>query len=205
MLVQELALSCGIKMSESIAKRFSSHHHCFLTRRFDRKSDGTRIHFASAMTLLGKIDGEDAAEGLSYVDIVDFITTQGANINADLEQLWLRIIFNICVSNTDDHLRNHGFLLTENGWELSPAYDINPIEDGLGLKLNINENDNALDLNLAFEMYPYYRLNEKKALELIKKVKSVCANWRLLAKKFGISRSDQEIKAKAFGNFVDLD
>ena len=204
MLVQELAIHCGINMSKSVAKRFSSRHHTYLTKRFDRKVDGTRIHFASAMTLLGRIDGDDAAEGLSYVDIVDFITTQGANANADLEQLWLRIVFNICVSNTDDHLRNHGFLLVENGWQLSPAYDINPIEDGQGLKLNINENDNALDLNLAFEMYPYFRLKEKRALELIKKVKSVVANWRLLTKKFEITKADQEIKAKAFENFVDL-
>jgi serine/threonine-protein kinase HipA len=176
-----------------------------LTKRFDRKVNGTRIHFASAMTLLGSIDGDDAADGISYLDMVDFISREGASANTDLEQLWLRIVFNICVSNTDDHLRNHGFLLMENGWQLSPAYDINPIEDGQGLKLNINENDNTLDLNLAFEMYPYFRLNEKRAIELIKKVKSVVADWRSIAKKFEITKADQEIKAKAFENFVDLD
>lgn len=205
MLIQELAIHCGINTSKSVAKRFSSRHHTYLTKRFDRKVDGSRIHFVSAMTLLGRIDGDDAAEGISYLDMVDFISREGANANTDLEQLWLRIVFNICVSNTDDHLRNHGFLLMENGWQLSPAYDINPIEDGQGLKLNINENDNALDLNLAFEMYPYFRLNEKRAIELIKKVKSVIADWRLLTKKFEITKADQEIKAKAFENFIDLD
>lgn len=84
-----------------------------MTKRFDRTEKGERIHFASAMTLLGHVDGEDYGEGVSYLELVEFIVTRGANVNKDLEQLWRRMVFSICVANTDDHLRNHGFILTK--------------------------------------------------------------------------------------------
>ena len=111
----ELAKAAGINMAECKAQQFSSKHHTFLTKRFDRTSDGQRVHFASAMTMLGFVDGQ---EGASYLDIVDFLTTYGGNVEADLEELWRRIVFSISVSNTDDHLRNHGFILHPEGWEL---------------------------------------------------------------------------------------
>jgi len=204
-IVHEMAQKCGVTMSIAIAQKFSSRHHTFLTKRFDRTGNGGRIHFASAMTLLGKVDGNDASDGVSYLDLVDFISVHGSKVNEDLEQLWLRIVFNICISNTDDHLRNHGFLLSESGWQLSPAYDLNPIEDGVGLKLNVSESDNSLDLNLVFETYPYFRLKESRAIELIQKVKTVVKDWKIFAKNLNISKADQEIKAKAFENFIDLD
>ncbi len=194
----ELAIAAGINMIESQAKKFSNNNHTFLTKRFDRSENGSRIHFASAMTLLGHIDGEDSSEGLSYLELAEFITLHGVKVNEDLEQLWRRIVFSICVSNTDDHLRNHGFILTSQGWVLSPAYDINPVETGNGLKLNITENDNALDLKLALEVCIYFRLSQKRAEEIIEEVKSSVKNWRKIASKYGISNAEQELKSRAF-------
>lgn len=194
----ELALAAGIEMVASQAQKFTTKHHTFLTKRFDRTNTGNRIHFASAMTLLGYVDGQDYEQGISYLELVEFIYRQGANVRGDLEQLWRRIVFSICVSNTDDHLRNHGFILTYQGWRLSPAYDINPVETGTGLKLNISEDDNALDLSIAVQVCSYFQLSEKRALEIINEVQSAVQNWRKVATKYGISKSEQELKAMAF-------
>lgn len=198
MVTYELALLAGINMAKSQAKKFTSNFHTFLTKRFDRTAHGKRIHFASAMTLLGYTDGQDYKDGISYLELVEFITNNGANTEEDLKQLWRRIVFSICVSNTDDHLRNHGFILTNNGWVLSPAYDINPVETGTGLKLNISENDNALDLNLALEVSIYFRLENDEAVSIINEVKQAVSNWRVIANNIGISRAEQELKARAF-------
>jgi len=194
----ELALAAGIKMAEAQAKKFTTNNHTFLTKRFDRTESGERIHFASAMTLLGYMDGEDHGDGVSYLELVEFIITNGANVNEDLEQLWRRIVFSICVSNTDDHLRNHGFILTPRGWILSPAFDINPVETGTGLKLNISDSDNALDLNLALEVSTYFRLNQERAFQIIQEVKNAVRNWRTIARKYGLSHLDCELKSTAF-------
>jgi serine/threonine-protein kinase HipA len=198
MVTYELALTAGINMAECLVRKFSSNHHTFLTKRFDRVSHGGRIHFTSAMTQLGYEDGADAAMGVSYLELVDFITTHGANVKDDLQELWRRIVFSICVSNVDDHLRNHGFLLSNEGWILSPAYDINPIETGTGLKLNISNDDNSLDLNLAMEVHEFFRLQEKEAREIIQVVKASVSNWRKVAAMYGISKVSQELKAPAF-------
>ncbi|MCD4682095.1 MAG: HipA domain-containing protein [Bacteroidales bacterium] len=198
MVTYELAKSAGINMINSMAKQFSTSHHTFLTKRFDRTDSGERIHFASAMTMLGFADGQDHEDGAGYLDLVEFIVANGAKVNADLEELWRRIVFSICVSNTDDHLRNHGFILTDKGWVLSPAYDINPVETGTGLKLNISENDNALDLELAMEVYEYFRLTMAGANQIVQEVKSSVQNWRNVANKFGISKAEQELKTLAF-------
>ncbi len=197
LLAYELALQCGISMANSKAQRFSSKKHTFLTKRFDRIKQ-KRIHFASAMTLLGYSDGADASQGVSYLELADFIIQKGADVNADLLQLWKRIVFSISISNTDDHLRNHGFLLTKKGWKLSPAYDVNPVENSLGLKLNISENDNALDFDLALEVAPYFRINKANAENIITEIKKKVSQWRNIASKIGISRLEQENKADAF-------
>tara|TARA_B110000305_G_C19247393_1_gene543016 strand:- start:388 stop:717 length:330 start_codon:yes stop_codon:yes gene_type:complete len=102
------------------------------------------------------------------------------------------------VSNTDDHLRNHGFILTSTGWRLSPAYDINPVETGGGLKLNISENDNSLSLELALDVATYFRLSPKKATEIIDKVQKAVQPWRAIATRYNISRGEQALKANAF-------
>jgi len=198
MVTYELAVAAGINMAESRAQKFSSSHYTFLTKRFDRTEQGERHHFASAMTMLGYNDGQDHTDGISYLELVEFLQNYGNNVKTDLEELWRRIIFSICVSNTDDHLRNHGFILSDKGWLLSPAYDINPVETGTGLKLNISDEDNALDLDLALQVAEFFRLTKTRSLEIIEEVKAAVSNWRVVANKYGISRAEQELKALAF-------
>lgn len=198
MITYELAIGAGITMADSKAQKFSSNNYTFLTKRFDRTADGKRIHFASAMTMLGYTDSQDHEDGISYLELAEFISENGANVTEDLEELWRRIVFSICVTNTDDHLRNHGFVLSESGWLLSPAYDINPVETGTGLKLNISDNDNSLDLGLAMEVREFFRLTEDRAHEIMEEVKASVRNWKDLAAKYGISRAEQELKAFAF-------
>jgi serine/threonine-protein kinase HipA len=198
MVVHELALLAGLNVAESRTGTYYGKQHTFLTKRFDRNKKGERIHFASAMTLLGHTDGTDFQSGVSYLNLVEFISKNGATVSSDLEELWRRILFSICVRNTDDHLRNHGFLLTERGWVLSPAYDINPVETGTGLSLNISENDNSLDVSLAKEVAPYFRVSEKRGNEIIKVVKKAVEQWSVVAKKYGISKSERDVMARAF-------
>lgn len=166
MVVYKLALKAGVDMAECEIKQLNSNQHTFLTKRFDR-INGERLHFSSAMTQLKYFDGE---EGASYLELAEFLIANGANTKADLAQLWRRIVFyhlarktpsgrggcQIAVSNTDDHLRNHGFIHTGKGWVLSPAYDINPVPDRNGLHLNIDEIDNQLDFELAFSVIDYF-------------------------------------------------
>jgi len=194
----ELAIAAGINMAESKAQKFSSDNYTFLTKRFDRTDNHERIHFVSALTMLSYKDGQYHTDGASYLEIVEFIMSNGANVDQDLEELWRRIVFSICVTNTDDHLRNHGFILTDGGWLMSPAYDINPVETGSGLKLNISDSDNSLDLDLALEVCEFFRLEKDRAKKIIAEVKSAVRNWSIIATKYGISKSDQDIKAIAF-------
>ncbi len=197
MVVNELAQKAGVNMAKGKVQRFNNRYHTYLTKRFDRTSKAERIHFASAMTLLGYTDGERSA-GASYLELVEFITRHGAAVERDLEELWRRIVFSICVSNTDDHLRNHGFLLTDSGWLLSPAYDINPNEYGKGLHLNISDKDNSLSLDLALEVAEYFRLDTTKANHIINQVRNVTGSWKKVAAKYKIPNTEQERMAQAF-------
>jgi HipA-like C-terminal domain./HipA-like N-terminal domain. len=198
MVVYDLAKRAGLNITEAMVRKFTSNYHTFITKRFDRTTKGERIHFASAMTLLGYTDGVGFQEGVSYLELAEFIVKHGAMVDRDLEELWRRIVFSICVSNTDDHLRNHGFLLTEKGWILSPAYDMNPIETGTGLKLNISENDNSLDLNLALEVSEYFRLSSEKSTQIIDTVKKSIKNWSVIANQYKIPKAEQEMMSNAF-------
>jgi serine/threonine-protein kinase HipA len=189
-VVYELARACGIEMAESKADIFYSDRHTFLTKRFDRDKDGNRLHFFSAMTLLAYQDGADANAGVSYLELAELLMQRGAQPEADLKQLWKRIVFNICVSNTDDHLRNHGFLLTNKGLRISPAYDINPNPKGYGLNLNIDEHSNALDLDLALKIAPYFRIDENNASEIILSMKTSLAQWETIAEAMDMSRKE---------------
>ncbi|MFT4022157.1 MAG: HipA domain-containing protein [Flavihumibacter sp.] len=162
-----------------------------MTKRFDRRKED-RIHFASAMTLLGYNDGASAITGVSYLHIAEFIMRHGARPDDDLQELWRRIVFNICISNSDDHLRNHGFLLTPKGWVLSPAFDINPIPSSTGLSLNISEYSNALDLDLASEVAEKFRVTEKKREAIIDKVTKTASRWQEVAAGVGISRNEMQ-------------
>ena len=196
MVCYELALAAGVDMFPSEIKRFSSGHHTFLTKRFDRDGE-KRLHFSSAMTQLQYYDGEQS-QGASYLDIAEFISNCGAQTEADLAQLWRRIVFNIAVSNTDDHLRNHGFLLTKKGWKLSPAYDLNPIVGKHGLHLNITNADNALDYQLAFDVKDFFRLSQTQATQIYDEVLIAVKQWQTVAKQLGISRAEQAMKQSAF-------
>lgn len=198
MVVNELAVNCGITVAKSMAQKFSGKQHTFLSKRFDRDVSGARIHFASAMTMLEMTDGADYSTGASYLSLVEFILANGADVDRNLEELWRRIVFNIAVSNCDDHLRNHGFILTERGWVLSPAYDVNPDEYGNGLKLNISEEDNSLDFDLAISVAPYFRISTPTAVSILSAVKKSVSGWTKVAMKYGISRSEQEQVGSAF-------
>ena len=155
------------------------------------------------MTLLGLQDGADHVEGVGYLDLVGFIMQNCPETKEDLEQLWRRMVFNILVSNTDDHLRNHGFILTDTGWRLSPAYDMNPNEMGNGLTLNISENSNELDISLALETAHLYQLKSDRAESILKEMQQEISHWRTVAKKLGISHSEIEQTKRAF-RLVDL-
>ena len=193
-----LAKKCGLNVAEGEIKKFSNKSHTFLTKRFDRNKMGQRIHFASAMTMLGRVDGADHNNGLSYMEIAEFLIRNGSDTDNDLEELWRRIVFNISIKNTDDHLRNHGFLLTEKGWKLSPAFDINPNEFGSGLSLNISETDNALDFDLAISVAEYFRVTKLKANKIIKQIKETVPEWRKVAQDVGISKAEQDRMSIAF-------
>ncbi|MCA6422845.1 MAG: HipA domain-containing protein [Flavobacterium sp.] len=196
-LAYQLATKAGIEMAPCRMDRILGKHHTFFTKRFDREN-GERIHFASAMTMTGNNEDTIRDNQASYLDIAEFISNHGANIEANLHQLWRRIIFNIAISNTDDHLRNHGFILTKEGWILSPAYDLNPSIDKDGLALNIDTDNNALDFDLAKSVGEYFRLNKNQMEEIIRQVLGVTTKWKTMANEIGISRSEQELMEKAF-------
>lgn len=198
-VLHALAHACGLNVPESSARRFAYDDHTFLVQRFDRTAEGRRIHFASAMTLTGRRGGDDAAVGASYLELARVLIDHGANPADDLHELWSRIVFFMLVSNTDDHLRNHGFLLhTGRGWKLAPAFDMNPVPASEGLQLNVSEVDNALDLDLAREVAPYFRVAAKAAGEIIERFRGVVSQWRTIARKLRIPAREQERMAESF-------
>lgn len=198
MVVHELAVLCNLNVPEARLENFSKTGSTFLTKRFDRVGD-RRVHFASAMTLLGKNDGANASDGSGYSDIANIIRRNGMMPKRDLFELWRRIVFNMAVSNTDDHLRNHGFLIGNSGWILSPMYDVNPNIYGDTLSLNVDADSNLIDFNLALSVAKLYGLTETQAVNELKEIKNVVeTNWRKLAGKFGLSRSETEEMAPAF-------
>lgn len=196
-LAFQLAINAGIEMAPSRIEKIAGNHHTFFTKRFDREN-GERIHFASAMTMTGNNEDTIRDNHASYLDIAEFISNHGVNIEANLHQLWRRIVFNIAISNTDDHLRNHGFILTNEGWILSPAYDLNPSIEKEGLALNIDTNNNALDFELAKSVGEYFRLNTTQMDEIIDCVLKAVGNWKQTAKEIGIQRAEQELMIGAF-------
>ncbi len=183
----ELAKMAKIEVSPAQLKRFTSKHHTFLTKRFDRRK-GKRIHFASAMTLLNRKDGDQAESGASYLDLADFIIKNGAQAEKELKELWRRIVFNVLVSNTDDHLRNHGFILTSKGWLLAPAFDINPSESGNGLTLNISKDDNSQNLELVMDVSPCFRLKPQEAKKILNEVVTAVRKWKTVASKYVLAK-----------------
>lgn len=197
-IVNQMAKELGLNVADGDAKIYSQKQHTFLTKRFDRTIKNERIHFASAMSLLGYKDGYNYKEGGSYLELVELLEQYGSDPNDDIRELWRRIVFSVAISNTDDHLRNHGFLLSKNGWKLSPAYDINPIEKGTGLSLNISEDDNSLDFDLCIEVIDFFRWEEKEAMDFIEQTKKIVNEWRAKAKKMNISHKEQVMMESAF-------
>lgn len=203
MVVHQLAEAAGIDVPTARIEKFggkragSNGHHTYLSRRFDRSDDG-RLHFASAMTMLGRTDGTTGVDGASYLDLAEVLMQFGAGPAEDLEQLWRRVVFFVCVSNTDDHLRNHGFLLEPTGFRLAPAYDLNPNPDGEGLTLNISESDNAQDLELVLSVAELFRLSQQRATAIRDEVVANVREWRRVAGEHGLSKSQQQRMQRAF-------
>ena len=194
----ELAERCGLNVPPARLETFTRNGSTFLVKRFDREGE-RRVHFASAMTLLGKTDGASSTDGSGYYEMAEFLRAGGCNPKEDLLELWKRIVFNMSVSNTDDHLRNHGFLLKGKGWRLSPAYDVNPVPYGNELSLNVSPGDNTIDVDLAIETCDYYGLNRSEAERLAERICCIVReSWEAVAVRYGIGRSEIEEMRPAF-------
>lgn len=198
MVAHDLAALCGLNVPEAKLEKFSPLGSTFLIKRFDRMGS-KRVHFASAMTLLGKTDGASAADGSSYLDIAAFIKSYGAQPKKDLGELWKRIVFNMAVTNTDDHLRNHAFILTDKGWILSPLYDVNPVPYGDELSLNVDEEDNSISIDLAVQTAVRFGISESDAEAQAEEIlKIVREDWEKTAAGYGLSRRQIEEMRPAF-------
>ena len=197
-VVHDLAGLCGLNVPEAKLEKFSNLGSTYLIKRFDRVLN-KRVHFASAMTLLGKTDGASAADGTSYLDMAAFIKSYGAQPKQDLLELWKRIVFNMAVTNTDDHLRNHAFILTEQGWILSPLYDVNPVPYGDELSLNVDEEDNSISIELAISTAVRFGISENDAKDYAKDILAIVSeNWEKTASGYGINRRQIEEMRPAF-------
>lgn len=185
-----LALQAGIHVAETRLWGGLGKYHTLLSKRFDRTDEGRRIHFASCMSLLGLKDGDNAQGGYGYLDIVDFILQGCCDVETNLRELYRRVAFNICIGNSDDHFRNHGFLLTPKGWTLSPAYDMNPTNN-LYQSLLINAVSNKADIQVLLESCEDYMINRKVAQGIIKNVQTAVSNWEVLAKQLQIPQREQ--------------
>lgn len=187
-----LAGKAGINAATTKVLSTGEQYHTLLSRRFDRTKEGRRIHFASAMTLLGLNDGNNATTGHGYLDIVDFILQHCTNVEDNLQELFRRVAFNICIGNSDDHFRNHGFLLTAKGWTLSPAYDMNPSLNEYQ-SLLISSASNKADLKILLNACEDYMLNRKMAERIISEVVEAVKDWQTLAMRIGISKREMEM------------
>lgn len=192
-----LAQNSGVNMAPSKIEIISGANHTFFTRRFDRHLK-ERIHFASAMTMTGYVEEMLTGRFASYLELAEFIQFSCKNVKENLHQLWRRIVFNIAISNTDDHLRNHGFIIQNNNWILSPAYDLNPSVDKKGLALNIDMDNNALDFDLARSVSEYFQLNEKEMEQIIGEVAHAVKDWKKIAQRIGITKREITYMERAF-------
>ena len=187
-----LAKKAGINSAKTKVLATGEKYHTLLSQRFDRTNDSKRIHFASAMTLLGLGDGDNATTGHGYLDIVDFIIQNCTDVERNLQELYRRVAFNICIGNTDDHFRNHGFLLTAKGWTLSPAYDMNPTLNEYQ-SLLISSTSNKADLSILLDACEDYMLNRKTAEKIISEVIEAVKAWRELAVRLGVSKREMDM------------
>lgn len=184
-----LAKEAGVNAAVTRVINSGEKYHALLSRRFDRTEEGKRIHFASAMTLLGLTDGCDAQSGNGYLDIVDFILQGCCDVNDNLCQLYRRVAFNIAIGNSDDHFRNHGFLLTPSGWTLSPAYDMNPTLCEYQ-SLLINSSTNESNLQILYDSCEEYMISKAEARTIIDEVINGVSKWQSIAVGLGISKRE---------------
>ena len=192
-----LAKEVGVIAAETSAIETGEKYHALLSKRFDRTADGRRKHFASAMTLLGLTDGCDAKTGNGYLDIVDFIIQNCCDVEYNLRQLYRRVAFNIAIGNSDDHFRNHGFMLTPKGWTLSPAYDMNPTLNEYQALL-INSSTNFADLQVLLDSSEEYMIDKKEAERIINEVKVGVKPWRSIAIRLGIAKREMDVFEQVF-------
>lgn len=194
-LTHELATKAGIDVPTANRRIFAGDYHTFCVKRFDR-SDKQRRFYASAMALLRK----DISEGTSYLELAEFLHKRGAkdHVASDLEQLYRRVAFNVAVGNRDDHLRNHGFLLTFAGWRLAPAFDVNPNIDKAEHVLNLDETDNRPSLTTVIDTAEWYQLTKDRGTRIVEEVLQQTRQWRAAAAMAGISRADIELTSAAF-------
>lgn len=190
-----LATHAGIQVPATRTVRFTPDGHTFIAQRFDRTPAGGRLAFVSAMTLLQRADGDS---GASYLELVDLLQSRGAQTQADCEELFRRVVFSVCISNTDDHLRNHGFIVGTTGLVLSPVFDTNPNPRRRQLTLAIDEVNATLSLDVAEAAAEYYGLTLKRGLEIITEVRQAVRRWPKEAKSLGIPERQQEQLRPAF-------
>ena len=195
-VAHRLAAKAGIRVPPTRALRIPKNSHTtFLARRFDRTAAGRRLAFVSAMTLTQRADGE---AGASYLELVDLLQSRGADTHADCVELFRRVVLSILIHNTDDHLRNHGFFIDEQGLSLSPAYDINPSIERTELTLAINEFDTACDVSIALDASRDYGLSKQEANDVVQQVSAAVASWKDEAAQLRIPRAEQALMAAAF-------
>ena len=192
-----LAKEAGVEASETSVIETGKKYHALLSKRFDRTVEGRRKHFASAMTLLGLTDGCDAKSGNGYLDIVDFILQNCCDVEQNLRQLYRRVAFNIAIGNSDDHFRNHGFLLTPRGWTLSPAYDMNPTLNEYQALL-INSTTNHADLQVLLDSSEEYMIGKDEAVYIIEEVKAGVKHWKSIATRLGIAKREMDVFEQVF-------
>jgi serine/threonine-protein kinase HipA len=196
----QMAQRAGIDVPAAKMLRLGGEFHTFCVQRFDR-AGGQRRFYASAMTLLRK----DQSEGCSYLELAQFLRTSGdaATVQSDLAQLFRRVVFNVAVGNRDDHLRNHGFVLSSTGWRLAPAFDVNPNIDKAEHVLNIDDRDNRPDLRTALSTAAFYGLTAAQGRFIVDEVMDVVGTWRDVAHQAHIPRADIELTAAAFSAHED--
>lgn len=192
-----LAKEAGVEAAETSVIETGKKYHALLSKRFDRTVEGRRKHFASAMTLLGLTDGCDAKSGNGYLDIVDFILQNCCDVEQNLRQLYRRVAFNIAIGNSDDHFRNHGFLLTPRGWTLSPAYDMNPTLNEYQALL-INSTTNYADLQVLLDSSEEYMIGKDEAVYIIEEVKAGVKHWKSIAIRLGIAKREMDVFEQVF-------
>ena len=194
-VLNQLARQAGISVPEARLLDLGDLGSTLLMRRFDRTDSGARIPFASAMTLLGRRDGEP---GASYLELAELLMRQGARPAADARELFARVLFNVAVSNTDDHLRNHGFFLTPTGWTLAPAFDLNPNPQGGPHTLLLDEVHDEGDLETVMTSRRSFGLSAQEAAQAHRAVVDAVRGWQRVAADAGISEREVERMAGAF-------